>query len=202
MSSIRSGDEESMSEAVLRAWETSQARSRSRSSIILPPGAVLSGRSAGDYADEVSYNVTVSQGSVSVEMWGSGSHSASLSVHSGGAGGSSQANTVFRAESNSIFGGTVDYWTDEGTGVQMALSDGDTYQPICRHDLVIPVTLLYTVEQEVVANLCELCGEQLPAKFRPPTGPISNSQRELCNRYGEPIARWTTQTGEWVIVRD
>lgn len=176
MSSTPSKEPESFSEALFREWE--RARARSGSPLILPSSYIVgSAECEGD--------------SVNVTIWGSGSSQVTIDGSAGGSGGSV-----------SVYGGAVRYWSDDSTGVQMVLSDGHVAQPFCQHDLVVPVNLLYTFEHETVSYLCELCGEQLPLSFEAPVGPASNAAKDICNQYGEKVARWTTESGEWIIVRE
>ena len=172
-------------EQLLAEWE--RARARYAGALIRTPN-IFSVRSGGEYATEVSYNVSVSQGSVNVTVWGGGNGSISASAH-GGAGGSSG----FGVETY------LAYHSDESTGTQMALAAGNVARPSCQHYLVVDVN---TILGELVAKLCEQCGEQLVAEFSQPQQPLSNRAETILNQYGEPIARWTTQSGEWVIVRD
>jgi hypothetical protein len=181
MSSIHN-DDESISERLLREWEAASARYRHP--LPLSPN-ILSERSGGEYANEVGYSVTVSQGSVNVWVWGSGNVAAQASAHRGGSGGSSLNYAA--------------YYTHENMTVQMALAAEDCGSPGCTHDLAVPVKLLLT--EELVAWLCELCLAQLPADWEPLSSPPTEHVRNILNQYGERVAYWTTQTGEWIIVR-
>lgn len=187
MSSIPLGDDESL----LRQWEAAQARYRSP--LVLRPN-ILSERSGGQYANEVGYNVSVSQGNVSVEIWGEGGGTTSASMRHGGAGGSSEFGVSIGMAHNYL-----SYHTDESTGAQMALAAGDVARSSCWHDLAVPVDLMLTDER--VAWLCELCLAQLPANWQPPACPPDEHNKSILNQYGERVAYWTTESGEWIIVR-
>ena len=175
--------EEARAREVLAQWEAARAR---YGGPFVRPANILSVRSGGEYAAEVSYNVPAQGIGVNVTVWGGNSSTVALHGGGGGSGGSYSM---------------AAYYKDESTQVQMVLAAGgrDVAPLSCAHDLVSPVTLLLT--DELVASVCELCGEQLAASFEPPVEP-SDGRTDLFSECGERIAHWTHQTGEWVIVRD